>query len=95
MVRTILRRCPNAAVIGIGNATSDWWVLLSSAIVYGLAFSTLLTLVLTPVLLATPKVMGDRFRAWTGRTRFAREIAPKPGPRLAGTGDEPYAVAAE
>jgi multidrug efflux pump len=44
-------------VIGIGSATSDWWVLLSSAVVYGLAFSTLLTLVLTPVLLAAPVVL--------------------------------------
>ena len=79
-------------VIGIGNATSDWWVLLSSAIVYGLAFSTLLTLVLTPVLLATPSVLSARLRAWTGRTRQRREMAPRPARAEAPT---PYAVAAE
>ena len=81
-------------VIGIGNATSDWWVLLSSAIVYGLAFSTLLTLVLTPVLLAAPTVLGKRFRAWTGRTRQLRRIAPK-AEEARDAAPEPYAVAAE
>ena len=43
--------------ISIGSSTSDWWVLLSSAVVYGLAFSTLLTLILTPVFLAAPSVI--------------------------------------
>ncbi|MEO1310667.1 MAG: efflux RND transporter permease subunit [Pseudomonadota bacterium] len=49
-----------AGVAGIGSQTSDWWVLLSSAIVYGLAFATMLTLILTPVLLAAPTVVGAR-----------------------------------
>ena len=43
-----------------GSTTSDWWVLLSSAVVFGLAFSTLLTLILTPVMLAAPTVMRKR-----------------------------------
>jgi len=43
-----------------GSSTSDWWVLLSSAVVYGLAFSTLLTLILTPVMLAAPTVLKKR-----------------------------------
>ena len=46
-----------AGTITRGSTTSDWWVLLSSAVVYGLAFSTILTLVLTPVLLAAPTVL--------------------------------------
>ena len=50
-----------AGIISRGSAVSDWWVLLSSAIVYGLAFSTLLTLILTPVLLAAPTVIRKRF----------------------------------
>ncbi len=49
-----------AGTISFGSATSDWWVLLSSAVVYGLAFSTVLTLVLTPVLLAAPTVLSKR-----------------------------------
>lgn len=46
-----------AGTISHGSKTSDWWVLLSSAVVYGLAFSTVLTLVLTPVMLAAPTVL--------------------------------------
>ena len=47
-------------VITHGSTTSDWWVLLSSAVVYGLAFSTILTLILTPVMLAAPSVLRAR-----------------------------------
>ena len=36
---------------------SEWWVQLSAAVVWGLSFATLLTLVLTPVLLAAPKIV--------------------------------------
>lgn len=49
-----------AGSITQGSQTSDWWVLLSSAVVYGLAFSTVLTLVLTPVMLAAPTVLRRR-----------------------------------
>ncbi|GJL93613.1 MAG: multidrug resistance protein [Hyphococcus sp.] len=53
----------SAGTITRGSTTSDWWVLLSSAVVYGLAFSTLLTLLLTPVMLAAPTVLRKRFSA--------------------------------
>ncbi|WP_339743643.1 efflux RND transporter permease subunit [uncultured Maricaulis sp.] len=46
-------------VIGIGGPASEWWVQLSSAVVWGLGFSTLLTLILTPVLLAAPSRLGN------------------------------------
>ncbi|MEM1397536.1 MAG: efflux RND transporter permease subunit, partial [Pseudomonadota bacterium] len=49
-----------AGQITRGSTTSDWWVLLSSAVVYGLAFSTLLTLILTPVMLSAPTVIKKR-----------------------------------
>ena len=39
---------------------SEWWVQLSGAVVWGLSFSTLLTLVLTPVLLAAPRSSASR-----------------------------------
>ena len=45
-------------VIGVGGPASEWWVQLSSAVVWGLGFSTLLTLILTPVLLAAPSRLG-------------------------------------
>jgi multidrug efflux pump len=34
-----------------GAPSTQWWISLSSAIVFGLAFSTILTLVVTPSLL--------------------------------------------
>ncbi|MDP2011324.1 MAG: efflux RND transporter permease subunit [Phenylobacterium sp.] len=55
---------------------SEWWVQLSGAVVWGLTFATLLTLILTPVLLAAPKIMAQRFRwAWdrTLGPRFGRK----------------------
>ncbi len=41
---------------------SEWWVQLSAAVVWGLSFSTLLTLFLTPAALAAPKTLVRRFR---------------------------------
>ncbi len=41
-------------IISVGSITSIWWVQLSTAIIAGLAFSTLLTLVLIPCMLALP-----------------------------------------
>ncbi len=41
-------------VISVGSITSIWWIQLSTAIISGLAFSTLLTLVLIPVMLSLP-----------------------------------------
>lgn len=40
---------------------SEWWVQLSAAVVWGLSFATLLTLILTPVMLAAPKIYSARF----------------------------------
>lgn len=44
-----------------GNVTSDIFAPISYSIVVGLGFSTLLTLILTPVLLAMPTVLYQRF----------------------------------
>jgi multidrug efflux pump len=43
--------------IVIGGPVAVWWVQLSTAIIFGLTFSTLLTLVLVPVLLAAPTII--------------------------------------
>lgn len=48
---------------------SEWWVQLSGAVVWGLTFATLLTLVLTPVMLAAPKVVSERTGALWRRLR--------------------------
>ena len=46
-----------------GGPSTDWWAQLASAIAGGLAFATLLTLVLTPCLL----MLGDVVGRWTQR----------------------------
>ena len=43
-------------VISVGSITAAWWVQLSTAVIFGLGFSTILTLILIPVLLAFPTV---------------------------------------
>ena len=42
--------------LGVGAPSTQWWTQLSSAIAGGLAFATILTLLLTPALL----VLGNR-----------------------------------
>ncbi len=43
-------------VIAVGSITAAWWIQLSTAVIAGLGFSTVLTLILIPVLLAFPTV---------------------------------------
>lgn len=51
--------------ISAGAPSTDWWAQLASAVAGGLAFATLLTLVLTPCLL----LLGAQVSAWWGRHR--------------------------
>ncbi|MBD8875287.1 efflux RND transporter permease subunit [Roseibium polysiphoniae] len=43
-------------VTAYGGITAVWWVQLSTAVISGLAFSTILTLVMIPVMIALPSV---------------------------------------
>lgn len=61
--------------LSIGGPASEWWVQLSSAVVWGLGFSTLLTLILTPVLLAAPSRMGNWRRRQVARVLPGRAPA--------------------
>ena len=65
-------------VISIGGPASEWWVQLSSAVVWGLGFSTLLTLILTPVLLGAPSRLGAWRRRWIGRTPLDGDVGAQP-----------------
>lgn len=62
-------------VVTQGGITSVWWVQLSTAIIFGLAFSTLLTLFFIPVMLTLPdNVMRIvRFRSLGKQARAERE----------------------
>ena len=46
--------------MNVGAPSTQWWVQLSTAIVFGLAFATILTLIITPVMLAAPTVLRAR-----------------------------------
>ena len=53
--------------IQVGEPTSAWWVQMATAIIFGLGFSTLLTLILVPVMLALP----DQLRKSMPRQQIA------------------------
>lgn len=53
-----------------GAPSTQWWVSLSSAIVFGLAFSTILTLVVTPsLLMIVTRSRNSRITAWWQRMK--------------------------
>ncbi len=72
--------------IAYGGITSVWWVQLSTAIISGLAFSTILTLIVIPSMLAMPANIVAVFNWTTGRKPQA--VA---APVLAGAVAEPQA----
>lgn len=45
--------------ISFGGITSEWWVPLATAVVFGLGFSTFMALIVTPVWLALPSKLGS------------------------------------
>ena len=63
-----------------GSLTSDIWKPVSYAIVTGLSFATLLTLVVTPVLLAAPTVWKRRAKRGVGRVRGMVPATASPSP---------------
>src|SRR3989440_1917829 len=60
--------------ITLGAPATQWWINLSTAIVFGLGFATVLTLIVTPAALMAIENMREwRLRLLAGlRTRFAR-----------------------
>ncbi|WP_323760375.1 efflux RND transporter permease subunit [Maricaulis sp.] len=62
--------------LSIGGPASEWWVQLSAAVVWGLGFSTLLTLLLTPVLLGAPSRLAGLVRRLIGRPKQADAALP-------------------
>jgi multidrug efflux pump len=58
----------NLDILGLsveyGSITSMWWVQFSTALIFGLAFATLLTLIVVPTMLAAPTVLRERWRRY-------------------------------
>lgn len=67
-------------VVAVGGITSIWWVQLSTAIIFGLAFSTMLTLVLIPVLLAMPANVMALWRRERHEEERGEVLRPVPRP---------------
>jgi multidrug efflux pump len=57
----------------VGGITSSWWVQMSTAIIFGLSFSTILTLLLLPTLLVMPYVIKNRKKL---KTKSPEPIEP-------------------
>jgi multidrug efflux pump len=55
--------------VEFGAPEGFWWVQFATAIIFGLGFSTLLTLILVPVMITLPEKFAD-LRHW-GRERFS------------------------
>lgn len=53
-------------IISVGSITAIWWIQLSTAIISGLGFSTVLTLVMIPVMLSLPSNLASSAR-WVAR----------------------------
>ncbi len=51
-----------AREVSAGGPIASWWVPLATAVIYGLSFSTVITLVLTPSLLALPDHLRSRWQ---------------------------------
>ena len=67
--------------ITVGAPATQWWISLSTAIVFGLGFATILTLVVTPAaLMAIAKMASwrERRRARRLERRAARLAAAQP-----------------
>jgi multidrug efflux pump len=61
-----------AREITVGAPATQWWIHLSTAIVFGLGFATVLTLIVTPAaLMAIEKARQRRLRWFAGRTAVA------------------------
>lgn len=58
--------------VTVGGPVSAWWVQLATAIIFGLGFSTLLTLVMVPVFLVAPKKIGQSIQDRIDRYRDDR-----------------------
>jgi multidrug efflux pump len=57
--------------VSIGAPATQWWINLSTAIVFGLGFATILTLIITPAALMAVENLAERRRKlgarWFGR----------------------------
>ncbi|MGI9514591.1 MAG: efflux RND transporter permease subunit [Anderseniella sp.] len=75
--------------VTIGSMTSSWWVHMSTAMVFGLAFSTVLTLVFAPVMLSAPTVWKESWQRLRNRVSGKGDDASATTQPKAGKKDKP------
>ncbi len=61
--------------VTVGAPSTQWWIHLSTAIVFGLGFATVLTLIVTPAALLVIANLSDHRKRWMAALR-ARRRAP-------------------
>lgn len=59
---------------GYGEPESLWWVQMATAIIFGLAFSTILTLIMLPALLILPDSYAHRLQLLKSRWQHRRDV---------------------
>ncbi|MFN3608280.1 MAG: efflux RND transporter permease subunit [Hyphomonas sp.] len=72
--------------INFGGATAEWWVQLATAVVFGLGFSTIMILLVTPTWLLVPyriKRRAKKILAWLQSLRKNGQSLPPSGGRAA------------
>jgi multidrug efflux pump len=65
--------------VSIGAPATQWWINLSTAIVFGLGFATVLTLIVTPAALMAVERLAERRRRAGSRWFWRRRPAPAKG----------------
>jgi multidrug efflux pump len=61
--------------ITVGAPATQWWISLSTAIVFGLGFATILTLIVTPAALMGIANLAAKKQQWRDRWRERRAMA--------------------
>ncbi|MEM9939382.1 MAG: efflux RND transporter permease subunit [Pseudomonadota bacterium] len=86
-----------AGAISFGGVTAEWWVPLATAVVFGLGFSTMLTLIVTPVWLAAPAKLGRWRDRLLGRVSGTEQLSQpmEQGYAPIGHAEDPIRPAAE
>jgi multidrug efflux pump len=61
--------------VTVGAPSTQWWISLSTAIVFGLGFATVLTLIVTPAALLVIANWAERRKRLVARWRRRGEVA--------------------
>jgi multidrug efflux pump len=55
--------------VAVGAPSTQWWISLSTAIVFGLGFATILTLIVTPAALMGIAILAEKRGVWMAKLR--------------------------